>query len=282
MIGDLPFKLAVGAGGLALVVGLTAIHACGAVELPPKPPPPRGPTGTATQLLTESNNSPQVWRSYLERDAATAGLHAPSPEELAQLLPYQSEEARHLVGLDQPPLELVGLRLHLERSGNAVELVIENTLDVPVAYHAQTEANLGAYVCESVPARRHDALVLSPRQTVARTECAWREGLTIALVRVETIQLPPLSAFYVRQVPPTALGFDARISKAHETLTVSEPCNPTLPQAVRGGLERREIEWRDLVDFYARHRCQTYQFPVTYRAFRRDGERPLPAAQARH
>jgi hypothetical protein len=47
-------------------------------------------------------------------------------------------------------------------------------------------------------------------------------------------------------------------------------------QAVRSGLEQGQIGWRDLVDFYARHRCPTYRFPSSYRAFRSDGERQVP------
>ncbi len=54
-----------------------------------------------------------------------------------------------------------------------------------------------------------------------------------------------------------------------------------MSQAVRSGIERHEISWRDLVDFYARHRCQTYQFPTSYRALTSDGERPIPAVDAR-
>ena len=46
---------------------------------------------------------------------------------------------------------------------------------------------------------------------------------------------------------------------------------------VRNGLDRGDLQWRDLVDFYARHRCQTYQFPVSYKALKQDGERPIPA-----
>jgi hypothetical protein len=53
-----------------------------------------------------------------------------------------------------------------------------------------------------------------------------------------------------------------------------------LSQAVREQLDRAEIGWRDLVDFYARHRCETYQFPVTYRAFKADGEQKLPVIEA--
>ena len=42
-------------------------------------------------------------------------------------------------------------------------------------------------------------------------------------------------------------------------------------------LDQWMANWRDLVDFYARHRCETYTFPEGYRAFERDGARPLPA-----
>jgi hypothetical protein len=53
-----------------------------------------------------------------------------------------------------------------------------------------------------------------------------------------------------------------------------------MPQVVRSGLENGRIGWRDLVDFYARHRCQTYEFPIAYRALKSDGERPIPAVDA--
>jgi len=56
-----------------------------------------------------------------------------------------------------------------------------------------------------------------------------------------------------------------------------ERCAFALPQAVRSGLERGEIGWRDLIDFYARHRCETYHFPYDYRAFKKDNERSVPA-----
>jgi len=49
---------------------------------------------------------------------------------------------------------------------------------------------------------------------------------------------------------------------------------------VRSGIERGDITWRDLADFYARHRCQTYPFPPKYHAFRENGEQALPAVDA--
>jgi hypothetical protein len=73
------------------------------------------------------------------------------------------------------------------------------------------------------------------------------------------------------------VGIKPRIARGHYAPTATERCSVALPQAVRSGLERGEIGWRDLVDFYARHRCQTYQFPLLYRAFKSDGEHSVPA-----
>jgi hypothetical protein len=53
-------------------------------------------------------------------------------------------------------------------------------------------------------------------------------------------------------------------------------CTSIVPQALRIGLERGEIGWRDLIDFYARHPCQTYQFSMTYQAFTGNGAQRLP------
>jgi hypothetical protein len=91
------------------------------------------------------------------------------------------------------------------------------------------------------------------------------------------VEVSALSAWYLNHVPPSIVGIQPRIARGHLVNGVTERCSPVLPQAVRSGLERGEIGWRDLVDFYARHRCQTYQFPLSYRAFKADGERTVPA-----
>jgi hypothetical protein len=101
----------------------------------------------------------------------------------------------------------------------------------------------------------------------------WHEGIALAVSRAETVEVPPLSAWYLDHVPLSAVGLEPRFTRGHLAPETGARCTFAMPQAVRSGLERGEIGWRDLIDFYARHRCQTYQFPLSYRAFKQDGER---------
>jgi hypothetical protein len=132
--------------------------------------------------------------------------------------------------------------------------------------------------------RRSDAYnahVVAARAREIRDECTYRSGMALEISVVESIDLAPLQAFYLSKVPPRALGAEPRLAAAHEPELPggAQVCNIAVSQALRAGLDSGAIQWRDLVDFYARHRCETYQFPLQYRAFVRDGERPLPAAE---
>ena len=93
----------------------------------------------------------------------------------------------------------------------------------------------------------------------------------------ETVEVSPLSAWYLSQLPPQVVGIEARIARGHRGVEAREKCSPLVSAVVRAGLDRGDIGWRDLVDFYSRHRCQTYQFPSHYRALKSDGERAMPA-----
>src|SRR5690242_8347985 len=48
------YRIGVLAGAAVLVAVITYLRFCGSVGLPPKPPPPTGPRGTQTQLLSQS------------------------------------------------------------------------------------------------------------------------------------------------------------------------------------------------------------------------------------
>ena len=83
------------------------------------------------------------------------------------------------------------------------------------------------------------------------------------------------------QVPPRARrasrsGSRAAIAASDQARNARRRC----PKWSEAASNRGDIGWRDLVDFYARHRCQTYQFPSSYRAFKSDGERPIPAVES--
>lgn len=273
---DPQFRLATLAGAFVLVVLIAYLRFCGSVSLPTKPPPPSGPMGTQTQLLGKSSASPAVYKSYLDSDAAAAGVPAPSPTQMATKLSYRVDEARHVLEPGKPPLEAAGLRIRVERASDSIITVIENKLDSAVAYNVVTQPSTGAGSCNSVTPLPYNAMVIAKGGSERRTECAYREGMAIIVTKIETIEVGPLSAHYLSQVPPSVVGIDGRLARGHRGVQGTNPCSPVVPQVVRTGLERGEIGWRDLADFYARHRCQTYPFPASYRAFKSDGAFALP------
>lgn len=240
------FRLSVLAVALVLIASITYLRFCGSVSLPPKPPPPTGPTGTQQQLLSQSTSSPAIYSGFLESDAALAGVRAPTIAEMSKKLAYRVDEAKHVLAIGAEPIEIAGLRLRA-RSG---ALEIENPLASDVAYRVVSNANVTCGAATPLPL---DANVIGKG---AKIECRTRDNSSIIVTKVETIEVSPLSAWYLDQLPK---------------------CSLVLPQVVRTGLDRGEIGWRDLVDFYSRHRCQTYQFPSSYRAFKRDNERSIPS-----
>jgi hypothetical protein len=247
-ITDTQFRIGVGVAGIALVAGIAAVRFCGRVSLPPRPPPPAVPHGTSSELLTRSSASPVVYQDLVARDAAEAGVRAPALDEMSRKLPYRVDE-------------------------DALALEIANATGTDIAYDVVT-APLGA-ACSAAPARAFHAMTIHPHGREIRVECAWHEGIALAVSRVETVEVPPLS-WYLDHVPPSAVGLEPRFTRGHLAPETGARCTFAMPQAVRSGLERGEIGWRDLIGFYARHRCQTYQFPLSYGALEQDGEHSMP------
>ena len=276
MISDAQFRIGVGAVGIALAAGIIAVRFGGGVTLPAKPAPPSNPSGTSSELLTRSSASPAVYQDFVGRDAAAAGVRAPTIEELSRKLPYRVDEARHVIAVGQPSLEIAGVRLRAVHLTDVLALEVANATDSDIAYVVAT-APMPAAGCNSAPVQPFNAMTIARGHSETRVECGWRDGMALAVTRVETVEVSPLSAWYLSHVPPSVVGIPPRIARGHYAATATERCSVVVPQAVRSGLERGEIGWRDLIDFYARHRCQTYQFPLLYRAFKSDGERPVPA-----
>lgn len=279
---DPQFRLGVLAGGVVLACVITYLRFCGPMSLPAKPPPPAAvsPTGTSRQLLSKTTATPAVYLDFLARDAAAAGTHAPSLDEMSRKLVYRVDESRHSLEPGQPAIEVAGLRVYLERSGDDVVLVVRNLVAGEVAYEVTTLPSMGTQLCANSKPLPFNAMVIGKGATETRTECVWRTGMAIVVTKVETLELPPLSAWYVGQVPPSLVGIEDRVSRGHRGIETKERCSSVMSQVVRAGIDRGNIGWRDLVDFYARHRCQTYQFPPSYRAFKSDGERGLPAVDS--
>lgn len=274
---DQPLRVGTLAAALVMASVIIYLRFCGTLSLPDKPPPPSGPSGTQRELLTKSTASPSVYKEFLASDAAAAGVRAPSVDEMSKKLSYRVDEARHVLEPGQPPIDVAGLRLHLERTSDQVVMVIDNLLGSDVAYAVTSSASTGAQACNSARPLPFNAMVIAKGASERRTECAWRDGMSIIVTKAESIEVEPLSAWYLSQVPPTVVGIEERIARGHRGVQTTESCSSVLSQVVRTGIERGDIAWRDLVDFYSRHRCQSYQFPPSYRAFKRDGERAVPA-----
>ncbi len=277
-ISDAQFRVGVGIAGFVLVVGITAVRFCGSVSLPPKPAPV-GPTGSQRQQLGKSMASPSVYKDFLSSDASAAGVPTPSVDEMKKKLVYRVDEGRHLLEVGQPAIETAGLKLRADQSGDSLVLQIDNTTGSDLAYLVVTSVTPNVSGCTSARMLPFNAMVLTKGASETRVECVARPGVAIAVKRVETVELSPLSAWYVSLVPPMMVGIEERIARGHQPPDRGDKCSMTMSQAVRSGLESGEIGWRDLVDFFARHRCATYRFPISYRAFKVDGERELPAVE---
>lgn len=278
-VSDAQFRLGVAAAGVVLIASITGVRFCGSVSLPPKPAS-SGPTGSSSQLLNRSAASPVVYQDFLERDAAAAGVRTPSLDDMARKLAYRVDEARHVLEVGEPAIELAGVRLTVERASSSLVLKIENLTGSHLAYAIATQPTPNISGCNSARPLTHNAMVVAKGEIERRVECVWREGMALAVTRVETLEVSPLSAWYLGLVPPSLVGVEARVARGHVASESSEKCSTVVSQAVRSGLEQGQIGWRDLVDFYARHRCATYRFPMSYRYLKSDGEREIPAAGA--
>jgi hypothetical protein len=275
-ITDVQFRVSVVAAGAALVAGILAARCCGSLSLPPKPPPPEPPSGTSSELLTRSSVAPSVYQDFVAKDAAAAGVPRPTLAELSRKLVYRVDDVRHVLEVGEPALDVAGVRIRALHVAEGLALEIVNATGADIAYHVVT-APISSGHCNAASVLPFNAMTIGNDRLETRVECDWHDGIAIAVTRVETLEVLPLSAWYLDHVPPSVVGIEPRILRGHRPPGSPVRCAPAVSQAVRSGLERGEIGWRDLADFYARHRCETYQFPYTYRAFRIDDERSLPA-----
>jgi hypothetical protein len=154
-------------------------------------------------------------------------------------------------------------------------LRIENRTGKYLAYRVQT-AVTDPHKCTTKGDLAHNALVLEPHQTIERTECLYRADEVIEVTRVEVIELDPLEAHYVSRLPANPVLYDARTAGGHVPL-VGALCPQTFSwREIEEGIEKKQIGWRDVIDFYARHNCDEYSFFKGYR-YRIKASDPLPA-----
>jgi hypothetical protein len=264
-------------------LGMVGLYAGGPPPPPERPPPPPPPE---TLINSELRFSPVVYRGQVEKDARALGVPLPEKGELEAPFLHVEEITQRRALRPGAPLETTHLRLTLgiEKRQASVDgqqfafdhlvLRIENRTDKFLAYRIVTE--LPGERCTNKGDVPHNAIVLEPRQTISRTECLRRRNEALYVKRVEVMELPPLSAYYVARLPASTIFYEPRTSAGHVPLK-GRLCPQTFSwREIQDSVERKEIGWRDVIDFYARHNCEEYAFFRSYR-FRTDPAARLPA-----
>jgi len=274
------------AGALAIGVGVFVLHS--ATAPPPTPERPRPPPPAAMMIHSDLRFSPVYYRTLLEQDAKAYGIQAPTWDEITQPNAYFDE----LKGTQRlrlkAPIETRHLRVSLEISkatsvsdGQTIAedhliLRIENRTPMYLAYRIQTSVP-DKHRCSSKGEIPHNAMAIGPDQTILRTECLYRKEETVDVTRIEVVEMPALSAYYVSRLPPNATLYDPRTFAGHVGFHGRDVCQQTFSwREFKEGVDEKQFGWRDIIDFYARHNCSEYSFFKTYR-YRTDSNSPLPA-----
>lgn len=281
------FQVGTVVGALAVAGALAFVRFFGDVPMPPRPARPDPALVNSRAALTAATESAGAWRSFLEQDARAAGLPTPSAEQMGRALVFRSDTTSRTLAPGQAPIDVAGLRLEAQTvddndgPGQLLVLSITNLADHDLGYRVTATPQPGGPSCNTRTLLVHDAMVVRRQATIERSECQFSGDMKLQIDAVDTVEVDGLQSVYLSRVPPTAVGGDPLLAKAHRPHLPPgmATCNLAASQLLRSGIEDGSIAWRDLVDFYARHRCDSYRFPLGYQAFTKQGDRELPAVE---
>ncbi len=278
--------IAAGGAALALLVGVLLFYLrfCGSVAVPARPPE-RPLMAVDTEQATASlDANREVFRQRIDSDAQRYRVSpAPALADLEQSMPFH--EATRRIELSPGkggPVEVAGLRLQAIHQGHVLALKIENLGDHPVAYRVDTRPALGHRACRHKETLPFNAMALrekgNPAAVAVRSECVYKRGKGLVITRVETVQLPMLSYYYVSRLEPSSVGLSDDAVRGHRP-PEGPACQRSLSVAQEAQMRGGQTTWRDLIDFYARHSCEAYRFPNDYKAVAPGKTIELPAVQ---
>lgn len=281
---DRRFKIFALAGAAVLFAVLMWLR----FDYTPDPPRvPRRPSPVRAADITSLNYDVGLYRAALDQDAAKYGVPVVGDVELTSPFPREAIDIGKEIVPGGEPIETATLRISLRSEALQVDtgrgsyggehliLRVENKTDKHLAYRVDTGAGQR---CSTKGDLAHNALALAPGEAVERTECVRRDGTKLVVERVETLQVPALSYHYVSRLYPPHIAMDTRATRGHRP-PKGEVCNAIPEQSIRLGMGRKEVTWRDVVDFYARHSCETYIFPPGYKAFETKDQYRLPVSR---
>jgi hypothetical protein len=266
-----PTQLSVGFGVLSFVIIL--VGTCAAYsEDRPLPAPREAPPPPEKATVTSYRYKETFYHAVIDEDCAKFGIPKMSLEQMKAVYPHRVEfdgAQRLRVGqkLSTKSLEMkaVKMRLWVGPEGKSIRaphfvLQITNRTNKHLAYRVATRSERSS---KGKGVLAHNALALSPGQTVERTECMLR-GSRVVVERVEVMDLSPLGYYYVSRLHPKPLQRDPRSSAGHD-YGGQEPCKMIPWRRIRRELQVEDAHWFDMIDFYARHNCDEYIYHSGYR-----------------
>jgi hypothetical protein len=260
-----------GLGLLVVLVGTCSVYSWDEDSLPPPTAPPVKPHKPAVLTLRYID---EYYAGVVKVDLKQCGIAAGfKPKAMRRPFAYFSEFTGAQVLEVGGKLETAHLSLGAElrklwvgeagRGFRAQHLVlsITNKTEHFLAYRVDTTVSCKY---ESKGILPHNALALRPGQTVVRTECLPGRSRSLTVNRVEVMRINELAYHYISRLDPERLQYDTRTSEGHQT-TKLQPCRLLPWRAIKQALAHGGAQWRDVIDFYARHNCDEYTFFSDYR-----------------
>jgi len=290
------YRIAIGVLGFLLFLGLVRLRFCYTPSVPDKPRKPKVVVTRSDSIKTlrEGKADPKVYLGQTRTDAQNAGVKQPTADDMTAVFKYTATRPNaQLSPTGRNSIESAGLRIEVtrrtHRRRSVLVLAIENpSKDRYMAYRVHTRPTRGGAAIRGEMkfcARRqaaligHNAVAIRPNQTIARTECIYKRGMGLEILEIETMVIPPVSYFYVSKLLPTSIGVEARETAKHSLPEGAgkDFCKLISSSSIVRQIERKQITWRQLIDYFARHNCSVYrQFPEEYKPFKRNDARSLP------
>lgn len=157
-------------------------------------------------------------------------------------------------------------RVNYKKSGATVSTrhmvaTIRNTSTKPIAYFLRVASATRGH-CKVRGARLHNTMALLPGESAEVVVCAGSGAVKVEELQV--LEITPIGHVYVSKVPPSAVGHDPISATSHAPQKKVPMCSMVPGTRISNLIKLGKTRWRDVMDFYARHSCERFQFFAGY------------------
>jgi hypothetical protein len=277
--------IALAACAVVVVVAVVGTRFLTKEPPPPPPPPPPAPEASVTGLLRYNDG---YYKATLEESVKRWHLDAAqaNPARLSEPFVYADElSAPKNMKVEKDALDTAHLHLTTRvmkewaqtETGQRYRyehtvLGVTNKTDKYLAYRVETAVD-HPEKCMTKGALAQNAVALAPGESIERTECLWRPHATVMVKRIEVMELPLVSYYFVSRLPPAQVLLDERAAAGHE-FAKAKACQFVPWREIQVAAKERGTRWVDVMDFYARHDCDEYSFWPGYTRWLAPGKLP--------